>query len=315
MGGKASCRAIAVLVAFGMCAAALAALGTSAPDAEGAAVGKAAFTPHDPIIIGSDSEFNFTNGVSGGAGTHDDPYIIDGWSINKTNYHGIKISSTTAHYKISNCQITGGKAETTMGIELEYSGNGTIENCYIEDTYFAINLYYCYDMEIEGTMMDGNFAGVAFDHSPESSINGSAVLNCENVGIVVLQAHRNAITGTTFENNTNYAIRLMQSQYNRIYGNIFNSNNNGSVQAYDDNGTSFWNTSEKGNRWSDWLGPDAPPADGIVDAPYEINGFAGAKDYFPISNAVVPEVGFATATVACAATGLAIFAALRRRLD
>jgi len=40
------------------------------------------YTTHSPIRINSNSEFNTTNGVSGGDGSSGNPYMIEGWDIN-----------------------------------------------------------------------------------------------------------------------------------------------------------------------------------------------------------------------------------------
>ena len=36
---------------------------------------------HDPIYISGNDNFTTENGVTGGSGTKDDPYIIEGWEI------------------------------------------------------------------------------------------------------------------------------------------------------------------------------------------------------------------------------------------
>ena len=36
-------------------------------------------TPHNPIHISSNADFTVDNGVVGGSGTLNDPYIIEGW--------------------------------------------------------------------------------------------------------------------------------------------------------------------------------------------------------------------------------------------
>jgi len=63
-------------------------------------------TTHAPIRINSDSEFNATNGVTGGNGTAGNPYIIDNWNINATGAGcGIYVGNTTKYFVIRNCTV------------------------------------------------------------------------------------------------------------------------------------------------------------------------------------------------------------------
>src|SRR5439155_1003481 len=40
--------------------------------------------PHAPIVINGNSDFNPSNGVTGGSGTASDPYMIQGWNISSS---------------------------------------------------------------------------------------------------------------------------------------------------------------------------------------------------------------------------------------
>lgn len=106
-----------------------------------------------------------------------------------------------------------------------------------------------------------------------------------------------------------YGRYIYSGTQNRIYNNTFSYNNGVTdtysaqhVQAYDSGSNNWWNTtgtSDKhgyGNYWYDWANNndtnDQNPHDGIVDWPYTIDGSAGAKDYYPLTNAPpsVPEL-------------------------
>ena len=63
-------------------------------------------TPHDPIVIEGDWQFDADHGVVSGSGTAEDPYVIEGWDIDATNSQfGILIEDTTAHFVVRNCFI------------------------------------------------------------------------------------------------------------------------------------------------------------------------------------------------------------------
>ena len=90
----------------------------------------AQWVPHDPIYIYGNKDFTWENGVVGGSGTPDDPYIIEGWIIDTLGYdYGIYISNTTSHFVIRNCLIR--YPQEKAGIFLSAVKNGVIEDCAI----------------------------------------------------------------------------------------------------------------------------------------------------------------------------------------
>jgi hypothetical protein len=80
-------------------------------------------SPHDPIVIQSDSEFTAQNGVNCGSGIQSDPYVIEYWKINAEGNIGIYISGTTSYFVVRNCLVTSG----STGIYVKGS-NGIIES-------------------------------------------------------------------------------------------------------------------------------------------------------------------------------------------
>jgi parallel beta-helix repeat protein len=93
-------------------------------------------TPHDPIYINGNDNFTPANGVVGGSGTENDPYIIEGWAISAENVYGIWIENTTAHFVIRNCLV-----KNSYGIYLKNVAHGKIENCTLENN-FNVRLFY-----------------------------------------------------------------------------------------------------------------------------------------------------------------------------
>jgi len=89
----------------------------------------AALTERHPIHITSNSEFTAANGVVGGSGTQDDPYIIEGWKFTEVYYdsdYGIWLENTDAYVVIKNCFVCFAGADTSM--RLEHVANVAIEN-------------------------------------------------------------------------------------------------------------------------------------------------------------------------------------------
>ena len=94
---------------------------------------------HEPIVIIGDGNFTEENGVIGGSGTKDDPYIIANWVIkaNGTTPYmgtaGIFIANTTKYFVIRNVTIFGGD----WGILLDNVSNFVIE----DSKFYNINSY------------------------------------------------------------------------------------------------------------------------------------------------------------------------------
>lgn len=87
-------------------------------------VGSNGLTSHAPILINGDSEFTLENGVIGGSGAAEDPYIIEGWDINASTANSIFINSTIAYFVVRNVSVHDGGA----GVILSNVTNGRIEN-------------------------------------------------------------------------------------------------------------------------------------------------------------------------------------------
>ena len=112
------------------------------------------YTPHPPIIIEGNDDFTPENGVIGGNGTKENPYIIEGWEINASGeWHGITIKDTTAYAVIRKCYIHNAGCAiliknasniiiqnlitefNNFGISIIISKNIYVENCYTESIY------------------------------------------------------------------------------------------------------------------------------------------------------------------------------------
>jgi len=98
-----------------------------------------AYLPHSPIRINDNSGFNTSNGVMGGDGSANTPYIISGWQINALGYGcGIYVGNTTDHFRIRDCYVHNASGNSGVGyynanILLNNSDNGGVENCTVEN--------------------------------------------------------------------------------------------------------------------------------------------------------------------------------------
>jgi parallel beta-helix repeat protein len=256
------------------------------------------YTPHDVIQIDGDSDFVAENGITEGQGTEEDPYIIEGWVINASlaagSAGGIQISHTDAHFKIRNVRVEFGGALYT-GIWLSNVRNASVEDSMLVDNYEGITLNSTVSLTIRNnTLMNNSFSGVYARASEYVNIELNEITgsrygvysdSCEQVQIV-----DNAIS------DNEHGVYLYASSFNMIWNNTFTGNNGAGstydsdhIQAYDDGATNWWNSTDGyGNYWSDWTAPD-DDFNGIVDSPYDIDGSAGAKDFYPLVSPLSPN--------------------------
>ncbi len=93
-----------------------------------------------PIVILSNDDFTAENGVVGGSGTPDDPYVIAGWEIllSQGDPYGIRIENVDAYFVIRGCLIRGAMDPDGAAIYVNFSANGTIEDCIVRDSLNGI---------------------------------------------------------------------------------------------------------------------------------------------------------------------------------
>jgi len=89
-------------------------------------------TPHSPIVIDGDVNFNATAQAEGwpGNGTSGNPFIIEGLDIDLGGApgHGISISNTRVNFTISNCNLTVASVSPGSGIYLYNVTKGVLIN-------------------------------------------------------------------------------------------------------------------------------------------------------------------------------------------
>lgn len=143
--------------------------------------------PHNsrpPIRIIGDSNFTHQNGVVGGSGTIQDPYIIENWEIAASTSHGIWIENTRSYVIIRSCIIYGGTQYGFHGIYLFNVENVIIESCIISDNRNGINI----------------------KSSNNIRINSSIIKNSEWYSVYTLFSNKIVISNTTIENGGDVGI-------------------------------------------------------------------------------------------------------------
>src|SRR5207244_11554044 len=96
-------------------------------------------TPHAPIRIQSNAEFTAANGVVGGHGTPEDPYLIAGWEItNVDTTEAIFIRDTDASFVIRDVYVHQPPGLGFARIRFIEVSNGRVEDSTV--TGFAADL-------------------------------------------------------------------------------------------------------------------------------------------------------------------------------
>ena len=186
-----------------------------------------------PVIsIEGDTEFTESNGVSGGAGTEGNPYIISNWTITATHGFGIYVHYTTAYFVISNVVVvSAGPTSTQYGIDLNEVRNGKIEGCVVNGSRTGIGVFSsenvgmidneingygtmgmdltsCYNLTVRFNHVNDNFYGIwLHDVSSadvrENNIRGAntGILLVDCVDVTTKDNHMDTNTVPYYDNN------------------------------------------------------------------------------------------------------------------
>ena len=207
------------------------------------------YTPHNPISINGDTDFTEANGVTGGNGTIEDPYIIEGWEITAQDT-AIDIAFTTAYFIIRNCSLKGGgvsfyaidrggidniimSENVNIGFYIEGSSNITITNSTVAAA-LCIKLLSSHHVSISNCTFQGD--GVYLDSSSFIMLLNLSIVN-GNVGIQSFSSNNVTILGCDVFSNT-FGIALYGCEHgvlrnNTLYNNTYNFDIAGGFDTFD----------------------------------------------------------------------------------
>ncbi|KUK26546.1 MAG: hypothetical protein XD60_1265 [Acetothermia bacterium 64_32] len=152
--------------------------------------------PHAPIVITSDADFTPENGVVGGSGTPEDPYLIQGWEIDAANGTGITVRGTSVSFLIRACHISGGPRGT--GVTLSQTQGGAIESCIFFGLGAGVFVYRSPGVGVQSTSFVGTRRGIDGSESPRLGVRGSSFIKVKKEGVFMWHCHDSLLEGNLF---------------------------------------------------------------------------------------------------------------------
>ncbi len=135
----------------------------------------------DPILVEGNGDFSDAGFT--GNGTSEDPYVLRDISLNASlELHGIRISNTTAHFRIEECTVYDAYSPNRDPLNISASGSGilliNVTNAVIED--------YLGDFNIRGITVVGSSDVVINDSRFNNNIEaGVHLVDCVDGGVTV----------------------------------------------------------------------------------------------------------------------------------
>lgn len=173
-----------------------------------------------PIRIDGDADLTPANGVRGGNGTAEDPFVIAHWRINASEVH-VRVANTTKPFVVRNVELNG-RCDT----------GGNASACLTEAGIVIANASGPVGL-VHNLLRGLDRAGVSVDATRgvevvENRIEGGGGAN-QGVGVLLRKAHDAEVRGNTFRDLgpplgasfANAALRVWDSNDTLVQGNEF----------------------------------------------------------------------------------------------
>ena len=179
------------------------------------------------IYIEGNSGFTAANGVVGGSGTPEDPYIIEGWNIDGGGGYCILINSTDKHFVIRDVWTHNG----SNGIYFFKVKNGIIYNSRSTENEYGIFLFKTNGSRIDKTNSPNNkHAGIILAGSSNNSIIMNIICNNKGAGHgcgVAIWGLDNIVSYNNISSNGETGIELRAVSGNIVKGNKIHNHDGG----------------------------------------------------------------------------------------
>ena len=164
------------------------------------APGASAYAPHPQIRIVGDGAFTPANGVTRGAGTPTDPYVIEGWDLNASTWHGIDVRNTNASFLIQGNYIHSGGVGFS-GIFLAYVSNGSVVSNTIRENWHGIDIEKSSTVRIAGNHLSDNGDAIYVAGSADSIVATNRVSSSRGYGIEITYSDNVTIAANVLSND------------------------------------------------------------------------------------------------------------------
>lgn len=178
-----------------------------------------AMSTHSPIYINGNAGFTAANGVVGGNGTSNEPYVISGWNISGSSANGIEIRNTTAHFIIENVSVHSSWTPKRSILLINVS-NGIIRNSTVNDSYYGIEIQNSVNITITHNDFFDDYYGIFSDS--EILIDNNSIYN-NTYGVFIYSTGNVRIGNNDFDNN-DYGIYSGSTENDIIVNNNFTDN-------------------------------------------------------------------------------------------
>jgi parallel beta-helix repeat protein len=263
-------------------------------------------------------------------------------TCDSNGYQGIDIDSSSSNTLGNNTCL-----DNVAGISLYWSTNNTLVNNNCSDGNYGLHLQqYSRNNTLSHNDCLNDIWGLYLERSSNNTvINNNCSENGEGLDLAIL-SNNNTFVGNTWSNNDwgisfgsgdisyntftgntiscstefGFAMTYSENANNRIWNNTFYHNNGAGdtfepmhIQAQDSGANNWWNSTDGyGNYWSDWTGPDVN-GDGIVDAPYVLDGGVDNYPRTTTPSEPIPEFGMMPIVVIALLVAIASTIGARRR--
>lgn len=188
----------------------------------------AASQTHPPIRINGNRDFTAANGVTSGAGTASDPYLIDGWQIvSSAMESGIEIRNTDAHFIIRDVYVYPGSSRTGSenGTIFMNVNNGVLQNSTFQNNLVGIFVSGSANIILDDVvvLMDsGPNVGIRIELSENVTIRRNNISQFGDIpgtkGVVITDTANVAILDIQVLSNRAGAVSLISSKNATISG-------------------------------------------------------------------------------------------------
>jgi parallel beta-helix repeat protein len=130
------------------------------------------YEEHPFIHIYNDSQFAAQASAESwpGAGTEEEPYLIQGYNISETE-ELIRIENTTVYFEITDCWFNF----SLFSIYLLDVSNAVIQNCIMKETWEGVHIENCTDVIVSGCDIEPDLFGVYMDETIDCRVENTII--------------------------------------------------------------------------------------------------------------------------------------------